>query len=71
MLGLGSNFSKWSEHEFAYQHARMGNLQFWSVQRLISEEKNVDVEDAWALSECLFAAETGFDFAEGVEEFNG
>ena len=71
MLGPGSNFGEWSKHEFACQHARMGNLQFWSVHRLISEEKNVDVEDAWALSECFFATETSFDFAEGVQEFDG
>ncbi len=71
MLDLRSNFGEWSKHEFARQHARMGNLQFWCVHRLISEKKNIDVEDAWALSECLFATETSFDFAEGVEEFDG
>lgn len=71
MLDLRSNFAEWSKHEFACQHARMGNLQFWSVHRLISEEKNVDVEGAWALCECLFATQTSFDFAEGVEEFDG
>ena len=64
MLELRRDFGERRQNEFAFEHSRMRDLQFGSSDRLIAEEKDVDVEEARAFGEGLYAAEFGFDCAE-------
>jgi hypothetical protein len=68
MLELGGDFDEGGQDEFALQHAWMGDLQLWHLQRLIAEEKDVDVEQAGAFGEGLLAAELRFDGSERSEQ---
>ncbi len=71
MLELRRNFGERSENEFALQHPRVRDLQFGSVERLIAEEKDVDIEEARAFGECSLAAELRFDGTKCAQEFDG
>jgi hypothetical protein len=71
MLELRRDFGERRQNEFAFEHSRMRDLQFGSKDRLIAEEKNVDVEEARAFGESFSAAKLGLDGAEGMQELDG
>ena len=66
MLELRRDFGERRQNEFAFEHSRMRDLQFGSVERLLAEQKNVYIEEARALGESFLAAELEFDGAEGA-----
>ena len=49
----------------------MRDLQFGSNDRLIAEEKDIDVEEARSFGEGFLAAELRFDGAKGAQEIDG
>ena len=49
----------------------MRDLQFGSNDRLIAEEKHVDVKEARAFGESFSAAKLGLHGAEGMQELDG
>jgi hypothetical protein len=71
MLELRRDFGERRQNEFAFEYSRMRDLQFGSNDRLIAEEKDVDVEDARAFGESFSAAKLGLDGAEGMQELDG
>ena len=71
MLELRRDFGERRQNEFAFEHSRMRDLQFGSNDRLIVEEKDIDVEEARSFGEGFLAAELGFDGAEGMQELDG
>ena len=71
MLELRRDFGERRQNEFAFEYSRMRDLQFGSNDRLIAEEKDVDVEEARAFGESFSAAKLGLDGAEGMQEIDG
>src|SRR5712672_135372 len=71
MLELRRDFGERRQNEFAFEHSRMRDLQFGSNDRLLAEEKDVDVEEAQAFGESFSAAQLGLDGAKGMQELDG
>jgi hypothetical protein len=71
MLELRRDFGERRQNEFAFEHSRMRDLQFGSNDRLLAEEKDVDVEEARAFGESFSAAQLGLDGAKGMQELDG
>lgn len=65
---MRGDFGEGNQHEFTFQHARVGDLQLGCGHGLIAIYKDIDVEEAGAFGESFFAAEVVFDGAESVEE---
>ena len=71
MLELRRDFGERRQNEFAFEHSRMRDLQFGRNDRLIAEEKDVDVEEARAFGEGFSAAKLGLDGVESMQELGG